>query len=266
MKILITGSKGFVGSFIVKYLANKHIILAPSSNELDLTNLEQVETWFKTNEVDVIIHCALSGREVLSSTDPIYLSDGLLMFRNLWLQRNLYKRFINLGTAFEFDLTCDNNNVKEYDFINHLPKTSYGYAKNIVARIIKDTEHFYNLKLFGIFHESENNNRFFQRIKTHDEVIINNDIYLDYMYLPDILPMIEVIVEGQSHDRDVNMVYTNKYRLSELAYYLCEQLNIDQNKIKISSHDGFNLTGNDTILSSYNFPSIGIHQGLRNYK
>jgi nucleoside-diphosphate-sugar epimerase len=266
MKILITGARGFVGSFIAKHLAEKHTLLTPTRQELDLTNLEQVESWFNSNEVDVVVHCALSGREVLSSTDPQYLSDGLLMFRNLWLQKHKYERFVHLGTAYEFDLTKNNERVLEHQFVHHLPRTSYGYAKNIAARIIRDTPGFYNLKLFGVFHESESANRFFQRVKQQDEVVINNDIYLDYIYLPDILPMLDRMVEGRSQHSDVNMVYPHKYRLSEMAKILCNHLGLPLTKIKIKNSTGNNLTGDSVALSSYNFNLIGLEQGLRNYK
>ena len=266
MKILITGARGFVGSFISSYLADKHTLLTPTRQELDLTDLAQVETWFQNNEVDVVIHCALSGREVLSSTEPQYLSDGLLMFRNLWLQKHRYERFVHLGTAYEFDLTKNNENVLEHEYVHHLPKTSYGYAKNIAARIIRDTPSFYNLKLFGVFHETESSNRFFQRVKHQDEVVINNDIYLDYIYLPDILPMLELMVQGRSQHSDVNMVYPHKYRLSEMAEILCDHLGLPLSKIKIKNSAGNNLTGDNVALSSYNFKLIGLEQGLRNYK
>ena len=265
-KVLITGASGFVGSFIAKHLESKFELLTPSSKELDLTNLEQVEQWFNQNEVNVIVHCALSGREVLSSTDPKFLSDGLLMFRNLWLQKHHYTRLVNLGTAYEFDLTKSNDNVLEHDFVHHLPKTSYGYAKNVIARIIRDTPGFFNLKLFGVFHETESPNRFFQRICNQDEIIINNDIYLDYIYLPDILPMLELMIAGHSQHSDVNMVYPNKYRLSDMAEVLCDHLRLPMSKIKIKNSSGNNLTGDSVALSSYNFKLIGLEQGLRNYK
>jgi nucleoside-diphosphate-sugar epimerase len=267
MKILVTGGNGFVGGYIVKHLSELgHTVYAPGSKLLNLTNLSDVERWFEANEVDVVVHCALSGRETLGSTDPIYLSDGLLMFRNLWLQRRHYMRFVNLGTAYEFDLHKNNSLVKEYDFVHHLPRTSYGYAKNLVARIIRDTPSFFNLKLFGVFHETESDRRFFQKVKNNPQVTISNDQYLDYMYLPDILPMLDMMVEGRSQHSDVNMVYPHKYRLSELAYYMCDQLGLPKNKIVIQGSNGNNLTGNSDALASYKFNLIGIEQGLRNYK
>lgn len=265
LKVLVTGANGFVGSFITKHLESKFELLTPSSKELDLTDLSQVEQWFDHNEVDVVVHCALTGREVLSSTDPRYLSDGLLMFRNLWLQKHHYTRFVNLGTAYEFDLTKNNNNVLEYDFVQHLPRTSYGYAKNIAARIIRDTPGFFNLKLFGVFHETESANRFFQRVVHQNEVVIENDIFLDYIYLSDILPMLELMVEGRSQHSDVNMVYPHKYRLSDMAEILCDHLKLSMAKIKIKNPTGNNLTGDSQALSSYNFKLIGLEQGLRNY-
>ena len=120
--------------------------------------------------------------------------------------------------------------------------------------------------LFGVFHETESSNRFFQRVKQEDEVVINNNIYLDYIYLPDILPMLELMVEGHSQHSDVNMVYPHKYQLSEMAEMLCKQLGLPLTKIKIKNPTGNNLTGDSVALSSYNFKLIGLEQGLRNYK
>lgn len=266
MKILVTGGNGFVGSYIVKHLQPNHTIYTPNSKLLDLTNLELVNKWFDENEVDVVIHCALSGREVLSSIDPKYLSDSLLMFRNLWLQKSKFKKFINLGTAYECDLNKDNNLIKEDDIIEHLPTTSYGYAKNLVARIIRETSSFYNLRLFGVFHENENQIRFFSRVKYDPEININNDVYLDYIYLPDIFPMIDCILEGNAQHRDINMVYPYKYQLSEMAEVLCQYADVPITKIKIKNPSGNNLTGDCIRFASYGFNLIGLEQGLRNYK
>lgn len=266
MKVLVTGGNGFVGRHIVNYLTTQgYQVLAPSSQELDLRDNLQVQNWFDTNTVDAVVHCALSGREVLPSTDPQYLTDGLLMFRNLWRCRTEFGKLINLGTAYELDLTKNNSLVTEDEFLNHLPLTSYGYSKNIIARIIRETDNFFNLRLFGVFHETESDSRFFKRVMLHNQVTIFSDIYLDYIYLEDIFPVITSVLSG-CQIKDINMVYDTKYRLSEVAGMLCDSLNLPRDKIVVKHVGNENLTGDSGKLSSLKLPAIGLLNGLRKYK
>jgi nucleoside-diphosphate-sugar epimerase len=267
MKILVTGGRGFVGSKIAQHLRNEgHNVMSPASSELNLLDADQVNTWFASNPVDVVVHCALTGREVLASTDPVYLSDGLLMFRNLWLNRHWYQRLINLGTAYELDLNANNSLVSEDEFLQHLPLTSYGYSKNIIARIIRETPEFYNLRLFGVFHETEKPNRFFQLVKNQEHVTIRDDMEMDYIYLEDIFPVVDLVIASQCQHKDVNLVYEHKYRLSEMAYTLCDYLNLPRDKIKIQSRSGKALTGDYVKLSSLQLPLTGLTNGLRKYR
>lgn len=264
--ILVTGSKGFLGSHIVKNFQKKYTIFNPNKNELDLRNLNLTTDFFNKHSIDTVIHCALSGREELNSTDPTYFVDGILMFRNIWLNKHKFGKLINLGTMYEFNQFENIDNVEESDFTNFLPITSYGLSKNLIARIILETENFYNLRLFGVFHESENNKRFFKKIIFENSVTIYNDQYIDYIYVQDIMPMIECIINNNAKHKNINMVYEEKYKLSELAFMLCDILNIDKNKIKILNSNGCNSTGNSKSLSTYNFKFIGIRKGMENYK
>jgi nucleoside-diphosphate-sugar epimerase len=265
MNILITGGRGFVGGFIAQNLKN-HKIFCPGKQELNLLNSNQVSAYFDYYNIDVVIHCALTGREVLGSLDPVYLNDGILMFRNLWINKGKFKTLINLGTVYEHSLEIDNTMIKEGDFIHHLPITSYGYAKNIVARIIKDTENFYNLRIFGNFHETESEKRFFKKLLLEDEITIHNDHYIDYLYMPDILPLIECVINDQSQYRDINMVYPTKYRLSEMAQMFCNIHGLNTSKIKVLKQGDKNLTGDPSRFTSFNFNLMGLEEGFRRYK
>lgn len=263
--ILITGSGGFVGSHIVNHLQDNCNLLTPRSYELNLLNFQDVEYYFQNNEIDIVIHCALSGREFLSSHDPVYLSDGLIMFRNLFNQRKHFDKFINLGTAYELSLDVDNTLINEDDFLSHLPITSYGLAKNLIARTIRETPKFFNLRLFGVFHETESERRFLKKVRNEEHIIIEKDSYFDYLYLPDMFPILDRIINNHCQIRDLNMVYANKYRLSEIAYMLCDHLGLDKNKITIKNQKGLNLTGSPNKIQTLDIDFIGLEKGIRNY-
>ncbi|NBP58208.1 NAD-dependent epimerase/dehydratase family protein, partial [bacterium] len=61
MRVLITGGKGFVGSYLAKNLRADNI-LAVGKEQLDLLNTEEVNNFFNKNTFDVVIHTALVGR------------------------------------------------------------------------------------------------------------------------------------------------------------------------------------------------------------
>jgi GDP-L-fucose synthase len=264
MKILITGAKGNIGSFLSKNLPYE--ILTPSKEELDLFSAEQVSNYLDNNKIDIVIHCALTGRNDLFSTDRNYTTDSLWMFRNLWNNKHKFKKLINLGTAYEYDLKKNIWNITEQNILDHLPDTSYGYAKNLIARTIRETRNFFNLRLFGVYHENETDIRFFKKLLINQSIDIVNDIYFDYIYLADILPMIKTIIEDEQLHRDINMVYSKKYKMSELATIFCNIHNIDTAGVRIIGCNGLNLTGSSEQIDQYQFELIGLEEGFRSYK
>jgi len=67
--ILLTGGSGNLGGNIVKSGISN--LLTPSSSELDITNKDSVEAYFKNNEIDVIIHCAAVATLAAAKKDPL---------------------------------------------------------------------------------------------------------------------------------------------------------------------------------------------------
>ena len=58
-KLLITGSSGFIGRYVVKEpLLKKFELLTPSSKELNLMNPKSVSKYIEKNKPDYLIHLA----------------------------------------------------------------------------------------------------------------------------------------------------------------------------------------------------------------
>lgn len=267
--ILITGGNGFIGSFLRNRYTGVHNIFAPGHSVLDLTNGESVDKFFAQNSIDVVIHCALAGRDRINAVDPTLVTQNLEMFNNLWRNKHMFGKLINCGTGNEFDTSTNILAAEESEFYRHLPKASYGYAKNIIARIIDSTPEFYNLRLFGVFHHTESNKRFFKLImNATDEAPfrIFQDQYFDFINLEDIPPMVDAIINDKALHSDINMVYMQKYLQSELAYMFADVHGIPRSRIIVEHAAQNQFTGDGSALDSYKFQFNGLTAGFQKYK
>jgi len=71
MKILITGSKGQLGLEIVKQLKSKskYETIATDRNDLNITNIDNINEVILLNKPDVVINCAAHTDVDLCETD-----------------------------------------------------------------------------------------------------------------------------------------------------------------------------------------------------
>ena len=271
MRIMITGSTGFIGSYLTTwYKEIGHQVFECNSSSLNLLDSQAVRTFFNSNYFDLVIHCALIGRENLyelkqSNNDRI-IADNLLMWENLKSNRHRFRRLINLGTGNEFDTDTNIDYAEEKDIFKKEPSYTYGYVKNLIARQIKDLENFYNLRLFGVFRYSESNKRFFKKLKNHAnrDFHIFEDRYFDFINLEDITPMVDIIAEGQAQHQDINLVYQEKMLLSDLAR-LFNNITLNNSNIIVDKVSENNYTGDYSRFYSYNTSMLGLHLGFLRY-
>ncbi len=266
--ILITGANGFIGSYLRNYLALSHTVFAPSHSVLDLTNGESVDKFFSEHSIDIVIHCALIGRDRINAVDQTLAMQNLEMFTNLWRNRDRFERLINMGTGNEFDTSKNIENANESELFNHLPKASYGYAKNIIARLINSSPNFYNLRLFGVFHHTESEKRFFKRLCLATDQApfrIFQDHYFDFVNLEDLVPVIEAIMARQINEYDINIVYKQKHLLSEYAHMFADIHSIPHRRIIVDHVGSNNFTGSSDLLDSLALPSKGLLAGFEQY-
>jgi nucleoside-diphosphate-sugar epimerase len=266
MKIAVTGSRGMIGKAICYYLRELgHHVFEIHRDVLDLTDTVAVDHLFAGQTFDAVIHSALYGREKIYSMDQDVYDVNMLIFNNLYQNRHRFKKFINLGTGNEYDTNRNIDNAYEDDIDYVEPEHQYGKVKNHISKICNKTENFTTLRLFGVMSYTEDSNRFFKRLHESTQFTITADRRFDYINLEDIPPVIELVLNGEVKHNQMNVVYPEKMRLSELARMFCAIQNLDSKKITIEDENGLSFTGDSSRLDAYNLPKLGIALGMLRY-
>lgn len=268
MKILVTGAAGFLGNYISNQLPT-HQIHAVSRWQLDLTNLDAVTDTLKRNRYDVVINCAASGREQLRSTDHAIYANNLESFYNLAINDQYYTKLINIGSGAEFDIDQDIDQMHEFEIWNRRPQYSYGQSKNIISRFSVDFPKTTTLRLFGCFDPSESENRllkkFISLVNNQIPFILDQDRYFDMVSARDFVRVIESVIDGTVADQDLNVVYDQKYRLSDILMLYSKLHKVNTEYLQVRSVSALNYTGNGAKLSRYNLALDNLEQSLLLY-
>lgn len=210
MNILVTGANGYIGRSIVKGLKG-HRVFGLSRDVIDLTISDQVDEWLSSRPFDAIIHCAVKGTTSggpLKSDDPTILRDNLLMFLNLWKNRDRFDRFIHFGSGSELDS----------------PYTDYGFSKKIINEIGTSYPGFCNLIVFGVFDYREQGTRFIKanlnRYLSNRSLCVKQDRLMDFIYMEDLLSLLQSCLSNPSFPQTFNCCYEEKHSLLSIAHLI----------------------------------------------
>ena len=219
MKILITGSNGFIARNLIKGLS-EHQITAVSRQDLNLLDTKAVDKFFKDKAFDLVIHCATEGGSRLKEDDSKVLHNNLIMFFNLLKHRNKYRKFINFGSGAELDRREDINLIYS-DFKKKFPIDPYGMSKNIIARTIYPLNDFHNIRIFNVFGDDELETRFIKanilRYINKEPIIIHQNKLMDFFYVEDLIELIKYFIDNSIFPNEINCSYKTKYSLNEVA-------------------------------------------------
>ena len=134
MKVLITGTNGFVGRNVKEYLEKKqeYQIYAPSSKELDCIDEKAVENYLKKYRFDYVLHFAVYSNGIDSSKDGCKILEyNLRMFLNFAKNSSYYGKMYYTGSGAEYDKRYDIINVSEEDIGKTLPIDQYIWINEI---------------------------------------------------------------------------------------------------------------------------------------
>ena len=162
MKILITGSSGFIGSNILKKLQEINgldlIITTRSLNEVsekkllfDFKNLDFESNLFEYfGKPDIVLHCAWENVKEINATEHMEHQVFLHMCFVNNMVKNGAKKIVILGSCFEYGKQNGEVNEEQCPF----PNTPYASAKDYLRRYVEflQFEYSFNFQWLRIFY------------------------------------------------------------------------------------------------------------------
>lgn len=248
MKLLITGTTGFVGRNLKEYFQTKsHDILTPKRDELNLLDPHGVRTYIEKNDFDTVIHCGVT----LSSVE-----ENLKMYFNIERCRASFGRLICVGSGAEYDMNHYHPHMKESFFGRHIPSDIYGFSKYVIAKDIESRHrNIYNLRVFGIYGKYENYMRRFIsnnicRVLAGLDISINRNMFFDYLHVDDFCRIAEWFIHHEPTHRSYNICSGTPIDLLSLARII-KRVHGGDSEIKIKE-TGLNpeYTGDNALFLS----------------
>lgn len=242
-KVLITGASGFIGKNLGEHLSGKYQIFTPSHKELDLLNETKVKNFIVKNMIDIVIHCANVGgsRDTVDRKNVLY--ENLKMFFSLARNSHLFEKMVSLGSGAEYDMRHYKSKMSEEYFDTFVPTDDYGFSKYICSKYTENTNNIVSLRLFGVFGKYENpyvkfiSNAIVKNILKLP-ITINQNVYFDFLYIDDLVRIIEIITSKKTKYKTYNVVSGKTIDLVSIAK-LINQQSAFKSKIKIL-HRGLN--------------------------
>lgn len=253
MRILLTGSSGFIGRNILESWKGKYNILAPSHHELDLTDDVAVKECLKKTRPDVVIHAANTNDFAHPELKSTVIESNLRMFFNMINCEEYYGKLLYFGSGAEFDQRHYIPDMTEDYFGKYVPADSYGFSKYIMARVAEYSDHVYNLRLFGVFGKYEEwKRRFISNLiylnMTGQTMRMGVNRYFDYLYVEDLLRILEWFLFHEPKYHSYNVCSGEKIDLHSLGDKICVLLGQDPSILAKQSGWGPIYTGDNTRL------------------
>ena len=266
INVLITGGNGNIAKIIYKHLHTKCIIEKPNKKELNLLDECQLSSYLKTRTFDVLIHTAITGGRRTQSDDCSVFYNNVLMWENILMHANKFKLIINLDSAAIYDRQTDIMNRCE-DELHSVPSDYYGFSKYVIYKRSLDYKNIYNFRIFNIFHQNEEPDRFIKKcIISKDNnipVTIFEDKYFDFVSEEDFITILNHYLNNIHCDlpKTINICYDVKYKLSDIAKIILEN---DSNLIILNDSCLKNYCGNNQELKKLNLKLKGMSNELLN--
>jgi nucleoside-diphosphate-sugar epimerase len=262
-KVLITGGNGYIARNIIPSLSDYDLTIL-TREKLDLLESDKVKKFFDDKHFHRVIHTATYGGYRTQIDDPEWVYKNVTMFYNLMNCQSHFDQFINFSSAAQFDRTLPIDNIRS---LHHsFPVDPYGLSKNIIAKIGSYSHKFKNLVIYNIFNHDEPDSRMIKNnIKRYIHnlpLTIFNDRKVDFFFMEDFARLIRYCIDQDINFDEIDVCYSKKYRLSELAN-LINSLGNYSVDLKIDSHyEDLPYCGSGEKIDLMGLKLVGLADGI----
>ena len=259
MRILLTGSGGFIGKNLKSYLQSKYELLTPRSFELDLTDKLQVCQYFERNKIDFIIHCgSIGGSRGVQDKDST-IRDNLAMVENLIQSKREDVRMILFGSGAMYGKDRDLHKVRENQIGSYIPKDLYGQSKLEIAKIVEKRNDILMLIIFACYGYGEKESRFpsyaINQVLQNQDININQNVIFDYLFVEDMAKIVEHFINVVPQNNILNITPSKSSSLREIADIVRNFGGKDTEVKTLSGGMNFEYTGDNSLLL-HNFENL----------
>lgn len=269
MKILLTGSGGFIGKNLKAYLQNKYELLTPRSFELDLTNSTAVKEYFNSNDIDFVIHCGSTGGARGIQDKDTTIEDNLAMVNNILSNKKTSTNVILFGSGAMYDKTRSLHKVKEAQIGEVVPNDLYGKSKLLISEKIKNRQDVLMLNVFACYGYGEKESRFpsyaINQVLRGKDIEINQNVVFDYLFVEDMEKIVEHFIQHFPKNKIINITPTKSSSLVEIAN-IVKDFSEKEIDIRILNPVMNNEYTGDNSLLLQNYPELSfssLESGLK---
>jgi UDP-glucose 4-epimerase len=261
-KIMISGASGFIGRNLVEYFSKKdYIIFSPTHSELSLEDEKEVDSYFKNNDIDIIVHAAVKPYHRAVKETENLLDINIRMHFNLVKQIELKraKKLFITGTGSEYSIDNYKPNMTEEYFGEHIPKDEGTFSRYVCAKHIENSNlPIYNLRIFGIFGKYENYEiRFVSnaicKLLYDMPITLRQNRVFSYLYVDDFCDILEKFFEAKPKHYTYNITPNETHSLLDIAHLVADVAGKPHHPINVGKQGkGYEYSGlNKRLLTEF---------------
>jgi GDP-L-fucose synthase len=294
MKIILSGSNGFLGKNIVPLLEQNHEVIKFRSSTYDLRFQSDCFNLLQEYDPDVVIHAAgtVGGIGANKENPGKFMYENLIMGTNIIHQSMVHKvsKFILLGTVCSYPKHTPVP-FKEEELWNGYPEETnapYGIAKKTLMRLVEAYNEQYgfngvNLVPVNMYGPHDHFNltsshvipalilKFYNAMKEGDSSVTlwgTGQVSREFLYAPDCAEAIQLAIKKDVSPEPINIGTGQEIKICDLAQEIAQQMGYEGEIIYDNSKpDGQPRRCLDTTRAKKRLSfeaKTGFKQGLKN--